>query len=152
MAAVSITSWLGAPVHVARRVSVGLGDVSRERFDERNRNIAGPRRGLGQGREIERAGLAGFPDRARRSRRDDTCCRLSARQCGFKIEHMLETGDIVADGAHGGARQHWCEQRGEGSAHDARDLTIPASLCQSQSADPNPPASLLRCEYASPVI
>ena len=43
----------GAPMHIARGVGVGLGDVGGQRLDERDREIAGPRRGLGQRGEVE---------------------------------------------------------------------------------------------------
>jgi len=114
----------GAPVHIARRIDVGLGDIGGERLDEGDREIAGARRGLGQGGKVN-----GWPCRTsrlyRQHLRDDAGCRLGARKCGFKIKHVLEIAQVVADRAHGGARQHGGEQGRQGSAHDARDLTIP---------------------------
>ena len=47
-------------MHIARGVGVGLGDVGGERLDQGDREIAGSGRGLGQGGEIERSGLAGL--------------------------------------------------------------------------------------------
>ncbi len=134
-------------MHIARRIGVGLGDLSGECLDQGYREIAGPCRGLSQRREIKRTGLASIRDRGRRACRNDAGRGFRTRQRGFKIEHVLEIGRIIADGPHGGARQHGCEQRREGGAHDARDLTIPVRSCQSPSIS----ASLLRCEYASPV-
>jgi hypothetical protein len=127
----------GAPMHMARGIRVGLGDLSGERLDQGDREIAGTCRGLGQISEIERACLAGFRDRARCVCGYDAGRRLGARKRCFKIQHVLEIGSIIADRAHGGARQHGSKQRGERSAHDARDLTILFRLCQSQSPDPN---------------
>ena len=43
----------GAPMHIARGIGVGLGDRGGQRLDQRDREIAGPRRGLGQGGQIE---------------------------------------------------------------------------------------------------
>ena len=137
----------GAPMHIARGLGVGPGDLGGERLDEGDGEIAGARRGLGQCRKIERFGLAGLRDRARRARGDDAGCRLGARQRCFEIEHVLEACHIVADGAHGGARQHGREQGREGGAHDARR--------PNHSRPPLPIPKLpilLRCEYASLVI
>jgi hypothetical protein len=65
----------------------------------------------------------------------------------LEIQHVLEIGSIIADGAHGGARQHGSEQRGETSAHDARDLNHPVSA-SSNPALVRTAESPLRCEYA----
>ncbi len=122
----------GAPMHIARGLGVGLGDIGGERLDQRDREIAGPRRGLAPARQdrttsalqaaaIGAAALSGMTP----------VSRFGARQRCFEIEHVLQARHIVADGAHGGARQHRREQGREGGAHDARDLTIPAGLCQS---------------------
>ena len=40
-------------MHIARRIGVGPGDIGGECFHKRDREIAGPRRGLGKGAEIE---------------------------------------------------------------------------------------------------
>ena len=42
-----------APMHVARGVGIILGDVCGQHLDEGDREIAGPRRGLGERGEIE---------------------------------------------------------------------------------------------------
>ena len=42
-----------APMHIARGLGIRLGDVGRQRLDERDREVAGPRRGLGQRGEVE---------------------------------------------------------------------------------------------------
>ena len=138
----------GTPVHIARGIGVSPGDAGGECLDEGDGEVAGARRRLGQISKIERLCFAGFLNRAWRACGDDADCRLGARERGFEIEHVLEACHIVAYGAHGGARQHGCEQGREGGAHDARDLTIPACLCQSQSNS----TGLLRCEYASLVV
>jgi hypothetical protein len=65
-------------MHVARGISVGLGDIGGERLDQGDREIAGSCRGLGQTGEIERACLAGLRDRARYVCGDDTGRRLGA--------------------------------------------------------------------------
>jgi hypothetical protein len=123
-------------MHVARGIRVGPGDIGGERLDQGDREIAGGCRGLGQISEIKRACLAGLCDRARCISGDDAGRCLGARECCFKIEHVLEIGSIIADRAHGGARQHGSEQRGESSAHDARDLIILFRPCQSQALVP----------------
>ncbi len=43
----------GAPVHIARGVRVSPGDVGGQRLDEGDGEIAGPRRGLGEGGKVE---------------------------------------------------------------------------------------------------
>ena len=121
----------GAPVHIARRIGASPGDLGGECLDKRDREVTGARCRLGQCAEVERTGFAGFRNRIGRARGDDAICRLGARERGFKIEHVLEACHVVADGAHGGARQHWCEKGREGSAHDACDLTVSAGLCRS---------------------
>src|SRR5205809_6536666 len=136
-------------MHIARGIGVGPGDLSGERLDEGNREVAGACRGTGQINEIERGGLASFRDRTRGTSGDHAGRSLGARERRFKIEHVLQIGRVIADRAHGGARQHWSEHRGERSAHDARDLTILFRPCQSQSANPKCFKSPLRCEYAS---
>ena len=95
---------------IARGIGVGPGDICGERLDEGNREVAGARRGLSQCAEVERRSLAGFLDWARRACGDDAGRGFRARKRCFKIEHILETCDIVAYGAHGGARQHGGEQ------------------------------------------
>ncbi|OIQ74173.1 hypothetical protein GALL_441770 [mine drainage metagenome] len=130
----------GAPVHIARRVRISLGDVRGQRLDEGNCEVAGPPGGVGQGGKVEAIRLAGTSDRAGRACRNDARCGFRARQGRFKIKHLLEACHIVADGAHGGARQHGREQGGERGTHDGRDLTIPAGLCQSQSVFGKPAA------------
>ena len=100
----------GAPVHIARGIGVGPGDIGGERLDEGDCEIAGAGRRVGEGGEIERRGPAGVLDRARRGRGDDPGSRLGARKRGFKIEHVLQIGHVVANRAHGGARQHRREQ------------------------------------------
>ena len=42
-----------APMHVARRLGIHLGDVGRQRLDQRDGEVAGPGRGLGQRGEVE---------------------------------------------------------------------------------------------------
>ncbi len=99
-------------MHVARRIGVGPGDIGGERLDQRDREIAGPDRGLGEGAGIECFGLAGLRDGAGRRCGDDPGCRFGAGQGCFKIEHVLQIRRIGADRAHGGARQHGREQGG----------------------------------------
>ena len=58
-APVSIDVLAGrAPMHEARGLGVALGDVGRQRLDQRDGEIAGPGRGLGQRGEVEGFGLA----------------------------------------------------------------------------------------------
>jgi hypothetical protein len=121
----------GAPMHIARSLTICLGDVSGQRLDEGDREIAGTRRGLCQSDKVERAGVAGSRDRASGARWNHARRRLGAREGCFKIEHVLQTRQIVADDAHGGARQHGGKQGRERGTHGAGDLTIPAGLCQS---------------------
>src|SRR5438552_1140750 len=64
--------------------------------------------------------------------RDDGGVAMLVRQLGKARDGAIEI------------RQQRIEQRGESSAHDARDLTILFRLCQSQSPDPEPPTSPLR--------
>jgi hypothetical protein len=42
-----------APMHIARRLGVRLGDVGGQRLDEGDGEVAGPRGGVGQGGEVE---------------------------------------------------------------------------------------------------
>ena len=42
-----------APMHIARGLGIRLGDVGRQRLDQRDGEIAGPRRGVGQGGQVE---------------------------------------------------------------------------------------------------
>ena len=42
-----------APMHIARGFGIHLGDVGRQRLDERDGEVAGPGRGLGQRGEVE---------------------------------------------------------------------------------------------------
>ena len=55
-------------------------------------------------------------------------CVGRARKGRFEIEHLLEACRIVADGAHGGARQHGSEQRGKGHTHIARDTYLDEAI------------------------
>jgi hypothetical protein len=93
----------GAPMHEAGGVLVRFGDLCRQRLDEGNRQIAGSRGGLGQAREIEGVGLAGFGNRFRGVGRHDAGGALGARQRRFEIEHELQHGPVIAHRAHGGA-------------------------------------------------
>ena len=61
----------GAPMHITRSLRVGLGDVGREHFHQRDGQIAGARCGLGQASEIEGLGFAGFRDRLGHALGDD---------------------------------------------------------------------------------
>ena len=100
----------GAPMHITRGLGVGLGNGSRQRLDQRDRKIAGFCRSFRQRGQIERPGAAGSLNRPRRFCRNDAGGGFRPRQRGLKIEHVLQIGHVVADGAHGSARQHRREQ------------------------------------------
>jgi hypothetical protein len=121
-------------MHIAGGFGVGPGDAGGERLDQRYCNIAGFRRSFSECGQIKGLGVAGSLDRPRRGCRDDAGGGFGARERSLKIEHVLETGHVVADGAHGGARQHRREQGRESSTHGVRDLTILSHLCQPRSA------------------
>jgi len=72
-------------------------------------------------------------DRAHRGCGNHIRGGLGACQGCLEIEHVLEGRPVVADRAHGWARQHRREQGGEGCAHVARDLITMRRLCQSQT-------------------
>ena len=42
-----------APMHITRRLGIHLGDIGRQRLDEGDGEVAGPRRGVGQACEVE---------------------------------------------------------------------------------------------------
>ena len=42
-----------APMDIARRPGIHLGDIGRQRLDERDGEVAGSRRGVGQACEVE---------------------------------------------------------------------------------------------------
>ena len=92
-----------APMHEAGGVLVGPGDLCRERLDERNSQIAGPRGSFGERCEIEGIGLAGLGNGLRSVRRNDAGHALAARQGHLEIEHELQVGAVIAHRAHGGA-------------------------------------------------
>ena len=99
----------GAPMDVARRCRIGLGDLGGERIDQRDGDIAGGRRGLAQRREVVAVGAGGLGDPLDGERRDDADLRFRARERDLEIEHALHARAIVEDRAHGRAR----DQRGQ---------------------------------------
>ena len=54
----------GAPMHIARGLNIGHGDIGGQRLDKGDREIAGARRGLCQGGKIERPALQAARNRA----------------------------------------------------------------------------------------
>lgn len=93
-------------MHVAGGFDVGLADIGGQRLDQGNREIARPGRGLGEGGQIEGVGLAGGFDRAHGGCGNHTRGGLGPGQGCLEIEHVLQGGAVVADVAHGCARQH----------------------------------------------
>ena len=99
-------------MHIAGGVGIRPGDGCGEGLDQGYCEIAGTGGGLGQDGQVEFLGPAGFLDRGNRARRNDTGRGFRACQRSFKIEHVLQVGEVVTYGAHGGARQHRRQQRG----------------------------------------
>ena len=94
-----------APVHVARGLGIGLGDLGGERLDQRDRDVAGGDRRFAERGEVVALGAAGGRDRIDRRGRDDADRRLGARQRHLEIEHALQPRAIIEDRTHGRARE-----------------------------------------------
>ena len=99
-----------APVHVARRARIGLGDLGGERIDQRDGDIAGGGGRFAQRRDVVAFGARRLGDRVDGARRNDADLRLGARQRDLEIEHALQARAIVERRAHGRARDQRSEQ------------------------------------------
>ena len=100
----------GAPMHVARRLRILLGDLGGQRLDERRNHRAGLDGLAAERLDVIALGARRFGDRIDAGYRDDAERGLGARQRSLDVEHVLQARTIVEDRAHRRARDQGRQQ------------------------------------------